>query len=746
MSPCIPGTSLLHAEGALHGVQFHVDLTKPPQNSTIYDGYQANTSRLSFSKRISCSRLLKENMVLMVTICSRFGTSYYRSYSHWVGNFTIACTVDETTLRSCIPVRPKMMLYEDDAQTTVNFIMMLRVRPPPPNFTSNSIFPIGISCSPEKPTSSVWVGDILVQYRGKGDGNIHPVFGSVEPRLMLVDSSSFTYHVNHLRPIIATSRLPSPVISPLPHCNVPSHRGIHNTGLDFLFSEELPLEGKEEVVGSDGDQHEAASSVRISHGDYDTDVYRWRREYLMVKVGLRGSGRGHGRDHGSSLTNSILSTFTSKEASTCKLQTHRGTAKMERTFEEKVGLRGEGWWPSRKRLVAFAKKAGGLREEGMGLHEEGQRLRGEGQRLHGEGQGLLRTQQRLQTKVASRHKGCMLLRRLQQRLLAAVKAATKVPGCCEGCHIGYRLLQRLPHRLQAATKASITVAGFYEGCHKGCRLLQRLNDAVKATTELIGSCEGCHIGYNTAKKASTSAAMNATTKLVAFAEAGIYVVGCCEDYNEACSFCYCEGCNVAKKAAPLLRRSSLTNSILSLFTSREALTYKLQTHRGTAKMERTFEEKVGLRGEGWWPSRRRLVAFPEKAWGFAEKAKGFADKARGFAEKTRGFAEKAKGFLEKARGFFELNGGRRRRLHHLGEYVITLYKNGKLRTIVTVTLVGGVEGTSSLPFWSSSPTLFFSLSGLAGSLKDSRMGRTEAKGDSLCFWTRALSEDIWLRI
>ncbi|GJX59046.1 hypothetical protein Tco_0290436 [Tanacetum coccineum] len=68
---------------------------------------------------------------------------------------------------------------------------------------------------------------------------------------------------------------------------------------------------------------------------------------------------------------------------------------MERTFEEKVGLRGEGWWPSRKRLVAFAKKAGGLREEGMGLHEEGQRLRGEGQRLHGEGQGLLRTQQRL---------------------------------------------------------------------------------------------------------------------------------------------------------------------------------------------------------------------------------------------------------------------------------------------------------------------------------------------------------------
>nr|GEX75081.1 hypothetical protein [Tanacetum cinerariifolium] len=41
------------------------------------------------------------------------------------------------------------------------------------------------------------------------------------------------------------------------------------------------------------------------------------------------------------------------------------------------------------------------------------------------------------------------------------------------------------------------------------------------------------------------------------------------------------------------------------------------------------------------------------------------------------------------------NVGRRCRLHPLGEYVITLYANSKLRTIVTVTLVGGVEGSSS---------------------------------------------------
>ncbi|GJU50669.1 probable C-terminal domain small phosphatase [Tanacetum coccineum] len=105
------------------------------------------------------------------------------------------------------------------------------------------------------------------------------------------------------------------------------------------------------------------------------------------------------------------------------------------------------------------------------------------------------------------------------------------------------------------------------------------------------------------------------------------------------------------------------------------------------------------------------------------------------------------------------NIGRRCRLHHLGEYVITLYKNGKLRTRVTVTLVGGAEGTSSLPFWtlrvahdicmtavtsglrrSSSSTLFFSLSGLAGSSKDSRMGRTESEGQVShfgCCWLQS---------
>ncbi|GKE01378.1 hypothetical protein Tco_1389361, partial [Tanacetum coccineum] len=42
--------------------------------------------------------------------------------------------------------------------------------------------------------------------------------------------------------------------------------------------------------------------------------------------------------------------------------------------------------------------------------------------------------------------------------------------------------------------------------------------------------------------------------------------------------------------------------------------------------------------------------------------------------------------------FSKLNRVRKRRLHPLGEYIITLYTNGKLRTRVTVTLVSGAEG------------------------------------------------------
>ncbi|GJY55690.1 hypothetical protein Tco_0454805 [Tanacetum coccineum] len=68
-------------------------------------------------------------------------------------------------------------------------------------------------------------------------------------------------------------------------------------------------------------------------------------------------------------------------------------------------------------------------------------------------------------------------------------------------------------------------------------------------------------------------------------------------------------------------------------------------------------------------------AFEEKTMGF-DKA-FYGEKARGF---DRAFYE---AFEEKAGGFEEKVGERKRRIHPLGEYIITLYKNAKLRTRVT---------------------------------------------------------------
>ncbi|GKE30194.1 hypothetical protein Tco_1445578 [Tanacetum coccineum] len=62
-----------------------------------------------------------------------------------VGNFIIAWMVDKIALRSRILVHPKMMLYEDDARTTVNFIIVIQHRPSLLNATSNSTFPIADS-------------------------------------------------------------------------------------------------------------------------------------------------------------------------------------------------------------------------------------------------------------------------------------------------------------------------------------------------------------------------------------------------------------------------------------------------------------------------------------------------------------------------------------------------------------------------------------------------------------------------
>ncbi|GKF97867.1 hypothetical protein Tco_0293688, partial [Tanacetum coccineum] len=83
------------------------------------------------------------------------------------------------------------------------------------------------------------------------------------------------------------------------------------------------------------------------------------------------------------------------------------------------------------------------------------------------------------------------------------------------------------------------------------------------------------------------------------------------------------------------------------------------------------------------PSRRRPRVFKEKAEGF--------DRAF-YRVFYRAFEEKAGGASRRnLRVFSELNRGRNHRLHPLGEYIITLYTNGKLRTRVTVTLVSRAD-------------------------------------------------------
>ncbi|GJY50717.1 retrotransposon ORF1, partial [Tanacetum coccineum] len=87
-------------------------------------------------------------------------------------------------------------------------------------------------------------------------------------------------------------------------------------------------------------------------------------------------------------------------------------------------------------------------------------------------------------------------------------------------------------------------------------------------------------------------------------------------------------------------------------------------------------------------------AFKEKARGF-DKA-FYGEKAGGFDRAFYGafygaFEEKAGGFEEKAGGFEEKVRERKRKIHPLGEYIITLYTNGKLRTRATVTLVSRAE-------------------------------------------------------
>ncbi|GJY41930.1 hypothetical protein Tco_0429200 [Tanacetum coccineum] len=171
---------------------------------------------------------------------------------------------------------------------------------------------------------------------------------------------------------------------------------------------------------------------------------------------------------------------------------------------------------------------------------------------------------------------------LKQRLLADAKAATKVAGCCKGCHIGC-----------------------CEGCHGGS-----------------GCCGGCHIGY-------------------------------------------WEGCHTANKAATLLAGCCGCCHI-----GREAVTFRLRILlevrlRSLEKKNRAFVFDTVEIAQAFYPVRNQLSIL-----------------GRPLALTLEGKDHRLLS-LEKAM------------LHPLGEYVITLYTNGKLRTRVTVTLEGGAEGTSA---------------------------------------------------
>nr|GEY15081.1 hypothetical protein [Tanacetum cinerariifolium] len=113
-----------------------------------------------------------------------------------VGNFIIACVVDEIARSSLIPVRPKIMLYGDDASTTVNFIMVLRLKPSFPNTTSNLIFPIGLRWD-----------------RWESYWRAHPIFRSSALAFAFSVLAHFVYHVDYLAMSDAVSTL-SPVVFP----------------------------------------------------------------------------------------------------------------------------------------------------------------------------------------------------------------------------------------------------------------------------------------------------------------------------------------------------------------------------------------------------------------------------------------------------------------------------------------------------------------------------------------------------
>ncbi|GJU48108.1 hypothetical protein Tco_1217663 [Tanacetum coccineum] len=284
---------------------------------------------------------------------------------------------------------------------------------------------------------------------------------------------------------------------------------------------------------------------------------------------------------------------------------------------------------------------------------------------------LPRLQRRLQaaTKVATEvasyyegnceggNRGYWLLRRLPQRLQTVVEAATKVVGCCEGGNTVKKatmlLIRLLPHRVQAAVKAATKVASYYQGCHIGCRLLQRLHDAVTATIEVVGCCRGCHKGCR--------------LLLQAVVKATIKVAGYCEG-------CHI-GCKMLQRLHDLVKDATLLRGLKCIMIEVWKVIMKVMA-----------EIMGGSYGDNAYLPGRDILIFRLRGGGASI----------GPLNSKGGAFERA---FELRKGIYRLDSmsvlAEGRRLHPLGEYVITLYTNGKLRTRMTVMLISEAESTSS---------------------------------------------------
>ncbi|GJS19595.1 hypothetical protein Tco_0448227 [Tanacetum coccineum] len=243
---------------------------------------------------------------------------------------------------------------------------------------------------------------------------------------------------------------------------------------------------------------------------------------------------------------------------------------------------------------------------------------------------------------------CWLLRRLPHRL----QAATKVAGCYKSCQIGCRL-RRLPHRLKAAAKrlkaaakAAIKVAN------------------VNATTKVVGCCKGCYKGCRLLRRLPH--------KYQFAAKAAIEVVGCC---------------NAAKKASTLLRRLHRGYGLdLLLKTNPTQASIKV-TKPSFPKQSITkaapFKPDKGNLTEVWEVVAEIMVTVME-IMPIDQVLRGFEP---GSGSEVKGhskgpFKGPSMGPSKLGEGSSKLNRGRRRRHRPLGEYIITLYTNGKLRTKV----------------------------------------------------------------